>query len=239
MSIRRLSIIVPVFNEAVALETLMTRLDALELRNSVEKELIFVDDASSDRSRAILEGFDRSGKYPFMTLHVHPENTGKGGAVHTGLQFATGDHVVIQDADLELYPEDINVLLGPVLEQDMDVVFGSRFLAPGKVKVPFLQRFANLFLTRVSNWMLGMRLTDMNTCYKMIRTNLFRELPLQEKGFGFEPEVIARLSRYKNLRFIEVPVRYEPRTREEGKKIGWRDGVHMLACIFRYGPFGK
>ena len=205
----------------------------IALQGGVEKEIIVVNDCSTDGSaKEIQRYFDES---PNIIVVNQDVNQGKGAAIHVGAQHATGDYFIIQDADLELNPEEINNIIEPVLNDEADVVYGSRFLN-GKVPTQnLMSRWANWFLTKLSNVVFGIKITDMETCYKLIPTAVFRGIKLQEKRFGFEPEITAKLAKIKSLRWREVPISYNPRQNAEGKKIGWKDGVRALQCILKYG----
>jgi len=223
----KLSIVIPVYNEEKTLYEILSRVRALP----VAKELIIVDDFSTDGTRDLLKPLE--GYSEFKVIYK-TENSGKGAALRTGFEHASGDVVVIQDADLEYDPRDLVPLLKPIIEGDADVVYGSRFLGDEHQDPSFLHRFGNAMLTRASNLFTGLRLTDMETCYKAFRRNVLRGLPLKQNRFGFEPEVTAKLAR-RCYRFVELPINYDSRSYDDGKKIGWRDGVNALYCIVRYG----
>ena len=222
----RLSVIMPVYNEAVTLATSVARVRAVPLNI----ELIAVDDASTDGSRAILERLHTEG---MLNVLIHqPKNQGKGAAVAVGIQHATGDVIVIQDADLEYDPFELPRLLEPILDGRADAVFGSRFLGSPKRVLYFWHRVGNGVLTLLSNMLTNINLSDMETCYKMGRADLMKGLPLSAKRFGIEPELTARLAQ-AGARIYEVPISYNGRTYAEGKKIGWQDGVAALWHIVR------
>ena len=239
----KLSIVIPVFNEEAHVLDVIRRVGAVP----VDKELVIVNDASRDRTREVLDAIEQdpssvlasdAGTTEIRIFH-QPVNRGKGAALHRGFAEARGDVVVVQDADLEYDPMELPALLEPIRRGEADVVYGSRFLR-GRRGFPFWHTLANRLLTVASNLITGFRLTDMETCYKVIRADLIRELPLREERFGFEPEVTALLahrSRRDPLRIVERPISYRPRSVEEGKKIGLRDAFRAVYCILRYGLF--
>jgi glycosyltransferase involved in cell wall biosynthesis len=224
----KLSVVMPVYNERATLQTTIERILALPL----EIELICVDDGSSDGSLEILE--ELANKHSQLQLFRQPRNMGKGAALRRGIAQATGDFVVIQDADLEYDPADYRQLLEPLLNGKADVVYGSRFMgsAPHRV-LYFWHSIGNWLLTLVSNCLTNINLTDMETCYKMFRREVIQSIPIEENRFGFEPEITVKVARRK-LRIYEVGIGYWGRTYEEGKKIGWKDGVRALYCLIKY-----
>ncbi len=236
--INQLSIIIPVFNEQQTIYKLLEKIANLSLINNVKKEIIIVNDASTDASKEKILQFIKihpSSNISFIDL---TSNKGKGGAVKSGIEKASGEYCVIQDADLELNPSEINDLMQPIIDREADIVYGSRFLKSKKhEKEVLLNRIANKFLTWLSNLIMGVKLTDMQTCYKMIPTHLFKQLSLKENGFAFDPEVTAKLAKDKKLKWKEVPISYNPRTKEEGKKIRWSHGFRQLYSIIKYGLF--
>jgi glycosyltransferase involved in cell wall biosynthesis len=229
-----LSIIIPVYNECTTIYEVLEKVASVELVNGIQKEIIVVNDKSTDSSQEQIESYISKFSNQGVRLVNHTENKGKGGALHTGIAYATGDYTIIQDADLELDPSEYNILLAPILNKEAEIVYGSRFLQQEK-KGAFLSILANKVLTKFSNLVFGIRITDMETCYKLVPTSVFKSLVLVEKRFGFEPEITAKLAKIKDLRWKEVPITYIPRTNEEGKKIGWKDGVRALVCIVKYG----
>ena len=232
----QLSIIIPVYNERATLEELIRRVLAAPLpgKNGVlTRQLILVDDASNDGSSAILQ--DLAARHPDWVVLFHERNRGKGAAVRTGLAAASGDIILLQDADLEYDPCDYPALLTPILQGHADVVFGSRFIGGGPHRVVYFWHSAgNRLLTLLSNMLTNINLTDMEVCYKVFRREVLQGVKLRESRFGFEPEITAKVARNKRWRIYEVPISYYGRTYADGKKITWRDGVRALWCILRY-----
>jgi len=224
----KLSVVMPVYNERATLLTTIERILALPL----EIELLCVDDGSSDGSVEILE--ELAKKHSQLQLFLQPRNMGKGAALRRGIADATGDFVVIQDADLEYDPADYQHLLEPLVTNQADVVYGSRFMgsAPHRV-LYFWHSVGNRLLTLISNCLTNINLTDMETCYKMFRREVIQSIPIEENRFGFEPEITVKVARRK-LRIYEVGISYWGRTYEEGKKIGWKDGVRAMYCLIKY-----
>ncbi|MFV0442240.1 MAG: glycosyltransferase family 2 protein [Planctomycetaceae bacterium] len=236
-----LSVVIPVYNERKTLPLLLDRVRAVPLR----KEIVLIDDCSTDGTTELLKEYsERDWSDPRMTMRVqfHSVNQGKGAAVRTGFMAATGNVVIVQDADLEYDPSEIPRLLQPIVEDDADVVFGSRFLGDRPHRVLYFWHFlGNQFLTLLSNCFTNLNLTDMETCYKLFRREVLQDIApqLRQNRFGFEPEITARVARLRiegrRCRVFELGVSYHGRTYEEGKKIGWRDGFNALWCIVRYG----
>ncbi len=233
---KKLSIIIPAFNEARTIHITLDKIKAVKLLNGFEKEVIIVNDCSTDDTDQQITFYKQSNPSLNINYYVHEVNKGKGAALHTGIAFATGDYIVIQDADLEYNPEEYNILLQPVIDGFADVVYGSRFIGGNAHRILFFwHTIGNRFLTLLSNMFSNLNLTDMETCYKLFRADIIKSIKLKEKRFGFEPEVTHKIARIKGIRIYEVGISYYGRTYEEGKKIGWKDGVKALFCIIKYG----
>lgn len=227
MSLRKLSIVIPVYNEAATVEALIGRVQTVRL--NVPREIIAVDDASTDGSGELLDKLKDDG----VVVLRHEKNRGKGAAVRTGIAAATGDIILIQDADLEYDPSDFPALLGPILDGRADAVYGSRFLGGPHRVLLFWHFAANQFFTLLTNVLYNVNLSDMGVCYKVFRAELLRSFTLSEDRFGFEPEVTAKICK-RHARLYEVPISYSGRTYAEGKKITWKDGLAYLRCLLRY-----
>ncbi len=235
MTFKKLSIIIPAFNEGPTIHFILEKIDSVILLGNLEKEIIVVDDCSSDQTVDRLNDYKKKHPDQVIQLIQHPKNQGKGAALHTGIKQATGDILVIQDADLEYDPNEFNILLKPILDGFADVVYGSRFIGGKPHRILFFwHSIGNKILTFLSNALTNLNLTDMETCYKMFRTNVIQSIDLQEKRFGFEPEVTAKIAKIKGVRIYEVGISYFGRTFEEGKKIGWKDGIRAIYCILKY-----
>ena len=225
----KLSVVMPVYNEQRTLQAVIERV----LSASLEVEVLCVDDGSTDASRQILA--ELQSQHPQIKVFLQPKNMGKGAALRRGIQEATGDYVIIQDADLEYDPNDYPLLLGPLDSGQADVVYGSRFMGSGPHRVLYYwHSVGNWLLTLLSNMITNLNMTDMETCYKAFRREVIQSIPLEEDRFGFEPEVTVKIAK-RGLRVFEVGISYSGRTYAEGKKIGWKDGVRALWCLVKYG----
>ncbi|AVR43796.1 glycosyl transferase [Christiangramia fulva] len=235
---KKLSILIPAYNEAETIGELPEVLKDLDLGLNLDMEIIIVDDCSTDSTKEIINQFIQSNKGINTKLLEQESNKGKGAALHRAISECTGDFAVIQDADLEYDPHEYINLLKPILKGRADVVYGSRFMGGYAHRILFFwHSIGNKFLTTLSNAFTNLNLTDMETCYKMFRTEILKSLDLKEKKFGFEPEVTAKISRIPGIRIYEVGISYYGRTYVEGKKIKWKDGVEALWCILKYNLF--
>ena len=233
-----LSIVIPAYNEAKTIHFILDKIQKVELIGGFEKEIIIVDDCSSDGTFEALQVYHENNPELKLQLSRHEVNKGKGAALHSGIKLAKGEITVIQDADLEYDPQEYNILLNPFVDGVADVVYGSRFMGGNPHRILFFwHSIGNKFLTFLSNMFTNLNLTDMETCYKMFRTTTLQSLDLKERRFGFEPEVTAKISRVKGIRIYEVGISYYGRTFEEGKKIGWKDGFRAIYCILKYNVF--
>lgn len=240
MEVRRLSILIPAYNEEKTLVPLLHRLADTTLDRHIEKEIIVVNDCSTDGTLRELQQYIAAHPGERIVHYSQPVNRGKGAALHKAIEMATGDYLIVQDADLEYDPAEYNELLKPVWKADADVVYGSRFIGGNPHRILFYwHSIGNRWLTGLSNMFTNLNLTDMETCYKLIRTDIAKSLRLTEKRFGFEPEVTARLSRIPGIRIYEIGISYYGRTYAEGKKINWKDGFRALWCIVKYNTWGR
>lgn len=235
MQITKLSIIIPAYNEGKTIRNVLENVANLALVNDIEKEIIVINDCSTDNTLDEIEQFIQDNPSQPILAFYQNVNKGKGAAIHKGIQLATGDYIVIQDADLELDPTDINKLLDGLSSKNVDVIYGSRFLTKEHKNTSFVWHIlGNGFLTKLSNVFTGFRLTDMMTCYKLVPAKILKSIQLKENRFGFEPEVTLKLSKIKGLSIAEVPVSYIARSRVEGKKINSGDGMRVIYCILKY-----
>lgn len=235
-----LSIVIPAYNEGRTIHKILDKIRAVDLIGGIKKELIIVNDCSKDDTEeAILEYKSAHPDLPIV-YKKHEVNKGKGAALHTGIKEAKGDYIIIQDADLEYDPQEYNLLLQPILDDFADVVYGSRFIGGKPHRILFFwHSIGNKILTFMSNAMTNLNLTDMETCYKLWKSDIVKSLVLKENRFGFEPEVTAKVSRMPNVRIYEVGISYYGRTYEEGKKINWKDGFRAIYCILKYNLWSK
>jgi glycosyltransferase involved in cell wall biosynthesis len=235
---KKLSIIIPAYNEAETIVKILNKISEVKLINGIEKELIVVNDFSTDDTLKIVESYINENSDLPIKLFNQPINMGKGAAIRKGIEIASGDYVIIQDADLEYEPKEYNLLLEPIEQGIADVVYGSRFMGGNPHRILFFwHTIGNKFLTFLSNMFTNLNLTDMETCYKMFRAEIIKKISLNENRFGFEPEVTAKISKIPKIRIYEVGISYYGRTYDEGKKIKAKDGFKAIWCILKYNIF--
>ena len=233
-----LSIVIPVYNEEKTVQKILDKVKNVNLIGGIGKEIIIVNDCSTDLTENQVRHYINEHKELNMRYFSHDVNQGKGAALHTGINQAKGDYVIIQDADMEYDPNEYNLLLKPFLDEVADVVYGSRFMGGRPHRILFFwHSIGNKILTSISNVFTNLNLTDMETCYKCFRREYIQKLLLKEKRFGFEPEVTAKIARFEKIRIYEVGISYYGRTYEEGKKINWKDGFRAIYCILKYNLF--
>jgi glycosyltransferase involved in cell wall biosynthesis len=240
MKVNKLSILIPAYNEGATIHLILDKIKHVSLINNIEKEVVIVNDASSDNTQEAIENYKTKNPDLAISFYNQPYNMGKGAALHRAINEAQGDVLVVQDADLEYDPEEYNLLLKPIVNGFADAVYGSRFMGGNPHRILFFwHSIGNAVLTFLSNMFTNLNLTDMETCYKLFRAEHIKSLQLKEKRFGFEPEVTAKIARIPNIRIYEVGISYYGRTYAEGKKIGWRDGFRAIYCILKYNLFDK
>jgi glycosyltransferase involved in cell wall biosynthesis len=233
--INKLSILIPAYNEGGTIHLILDKIKAVTLDNGIQKEIIIVNDCSTDDTVAKIEAYIEANNQLDIRLFNQATNQGKGAAINRAIKECSGDYLIIQDADLEYDPAEYNLLLKPVFIDNADVVYGSRFIGHQPHRILFYwHSIGNKFLTNLSNMLTNLNLTDMETCYKLIRSSIAKKLEIKEKRFGIEPEITAKLAKIKPIRIYEVGISYYGRTYDEGKKIGWKDGFRAIYCILKY-----
>lgn len=235
-----LSIVIPAFNEAATIHLILSKIKEVQLIGSLQKEVLIVDDCSTDNTEAAIKKYQTENAELVIRYFKNEKNKGKGFSLARGLKEASGDFIIVQDADLEYDPAEYNTLLKPMLYNKADVVYGSRFMGGSAHRILFFwHSIGNRFLTFLSNVATNLNLTDMETGYKLFRKEIINQIALKENRFGFEPEVTAKVARIKGVRIYEVGISYYGRTYEEGKKINWKDGLRAIYCIVKYNYFFK
>lgn len=233
--IQKLSILIPAYNEGPTIHLILDKIKNVVLDHGIEKEIVIVNDCSKDDTVQKIEQYMAANPDMPIRLYSQPHNQGKGAAINRAIKECTGDYLIVQDADLEYDPEEYNLLIKPVYMDNADVVYGSRFMGHHPHRILFFwHSIGNKFLTTLSNMMTNLNLTDMETCYKLIRSRIAKQIEIKENRFGIEPELTAKLARMKPIRIYEVGISYYGRTYEEGKKIGWKDGFRAIYCIIKY-----
>ena len=232
---KKLSILIPAYNEERTILTIIERLKELQLPNGLEKELVIVNDCSTDKTEQLIKRYQSENPSLCVQYFLQEKNKGKGAAIRKAIDLSSGDYLIVQDADLEYDPREYNQLLKPIVEGNADVVYGSRFMGGNPHRILFFwHSLGNQFLTFLSNMFTNLNVTDMETCYKLMDAKIAKSLNLKENRFGFEPELTAKLARVPKIRIYEVGISYYGRTYEEGKKIGWKDGFRAIYCILKY-----
>jgi len=237
---KKISIVVPVYNEQATIENILVVLKNLKLDFKLQKQIVIVNDFSTDNSEQLINEFIENNKELDILYYKQDKNYGKGAALRKGFEIANGDLIIVQDADLEYDPNEFNILIKPIYDGFADVVYGSRFIGGKPHRILFFwHTLGNKFLTFLSNAMSNLNLTDMETCYKLFSSDVIKSIDLKENRFGFEPEVTAKIARIPKIRIYEVGISYYGRTYDEGKKIGWKDGFRAIYCILKYNLFSK